>query len=199
MTAHVCGAFTGPKLTACCCCCGAPTYDILETIAAGPRAGEAGRVGLMLESGTQVEVLLSDGSLCHFDMCVGCAANLAPVDLAALWVTHIARTDELCRLAGRRENQRRAIVRAAARVWPVGVTRWRRQDRDLVGVVPDGLVVDRRRPHAAAGPASLVEDPPALGAPSREAPGTTGATGQVTAAAQPGGDHAHATPDGAIR
>ena len=182
MTAHVCGAFTGPKLTACCCCCGLPTYDILETMTAGPRAGEAGRVGLMLESGTQVEILLSDGSLCHFDMCVECATHLGPGDLAALWTTHVARINALCRIAGRRENQRRAIVRAAARLWPVGVTRWRRQDRELVGVVPDGLVVDRRRPQAAAPSSPSLDDAPASLAPGRDMPSAEGVASSPPAA-----------------
>lgn len=146
MTIHACGTFTGKKLTACCACCGEPVYDVLEVYAEGPRAGEPSRIGPMQEHGTQVEILLSDGSVCHFDMCVPCAEHLRPEDLAALWETNVARVDELCRLAGRRETQRRAIVRAVARLWPVGVTRWRRQDREMVGVVPDGLVVDRRRP-----------------------------------------------------
>lgn len=195
MSEHVCGVFDGKKLTACCACCGEPTYDILETIVAGPRAGEAGRVGLMLESGTQVEVMLSDGSVCHFDMCVECATALQPEHLAALWATNVARVDELCRLAGRRENQRRAQVRHVARLFPVGVTRWRRQDRELVGVVPDGLVVDRRRPHAI--PATVVEDPAAAGAAEGEVAGAGGSVTAPAADAQPGGDHAHAHADGA--
>ena len=145
MTIHVCGTFTGKKLTASCVCCGTPTYDILETFTAGPCAGEAARVGLMQEHGTQVEMMLSDGSVCHFDFCQPCAANLQPEYLWAVWDRHVARTDEFARIAGRRDNQRRAIVRAPARLFPVGVMRWRRQDRDLVGVAPDGLVIDRRR------------------------------------------------------
>lgn len=149
MTAHVCGAFTAKKLTACCCCCSTPVYDIPETFAKGPQAGEAARVGLMQAHGTQVEILLSNGSVCHFDFCVDCATNLRPEDLWAVWETNVARTDELARLAGRRDNQRRAVVRAAARLWPVGVVRWRRQDREMVGVVPDGLVIDKRRPRVA--------------------------------------------------
>lgn len=173
MAEHVCGAFSGKKLTACCACCQTPTYDILETIVSGPRAGEAARVGMMVETGTQVEVMLSDGSVCHFDLCVACAMNLRPEHLLALWETNVARTEELCRLAGRRENQRRAMVRAVARVFPVGVTRWRRQDRDLVGVVPDGLCVDRRRPHAT--PSSVVEDTPASLTASRETSSPDGA------------------------
>lgn len=146
MTAHVCGAFTAKKLTASCCCCSTPVYDILETIVEGARAGEARRIGLMQEHGTQVELLLSDGSVAHFDFCVDCATNLKPESLLAVWDTHVARIDEVCRLAGRHENQRRAMVRAAARVFPVGVTRWRRQDREKVGLVPDGLVIDTRKP-----------------------------------------------------
>lgn len=199
MTAHVCGAFTGKKLTACCCCCGTPTYDILETIVDGPRAGEAGRVGMMQAHGTQVEIQLSDGSVCHIDFCVDCATNLRPEDLLAVWEMNVARTDELCRLAGRRENQRRALVRDVARVFPVGVTRWRRQDREKVGLVPDGLVVDRRRPHALAAPASLMENISALGAAEGEASSEVGSIPPADAVAQPGGDHAPATPDGNAR
>jgi len=195
MTAHVCGAFTGTKLTACCACCGEATYDILETIATGPRAGEAGRVGLMLESGTQVEVMLSDGSVCHVDLCVDCATALRPEHLLALWDLNVRRTDELCRFAGRRESQRRAQVRHAARLWPVGVTRWRRQDRELVGVVPDGLVVDRRRPHAT--PATVVEDPAAPSAAAGEVAGAGLAVAPPAAPAQPGGDRAHPVANGA--
>lgn len=146
MTAHVCGAFTAKKLTGCCLCCSSPTYDVLETFAEGPRAGEPSRLGLMTPEGTQVEIMLSDGSVAHFDFCVECATKLIPENLAAVWDTHVARTDECARLAGRRDNQRRAMVRAAARVFPVGVIRWRRQDRELIGAVPDGLVIDKRRP-----------------------------------------------------
>lgn len=151
MTAHVCGAFDQKKLTGCCACCQQPVYDILETFAAGPCAGEAARVGLMQEHGTQVELMLSDGSICHFDFCVDCATNLQPEHLLDLWETHVRRTDEFARIAGRRNVQRRAIVRAAARVFPVGVVRWRRQDRELATLraVPDGLVIDRRRPREA--------------------------------------------------
>lgn len=147
VSAHVCGAFTAKKLTGCCLCCSTPTYDVLEVFAEAPRAGEPSRLGLMQEHGTQVELMLSDGSVCHVDMCVDCATKLRPEDLLAVWETNVARTDEFCRLAGRRETQRRAMVRAVARVYPVGVARWRRQDRALVGVVPDGLIIDRRRPH----------------------------------------------------
>jgi hypothetical protein len=133
-----------------CVCCGTPVYEVLETFADGPRAGEARRIGLMTEAGTQAELMLSDGSVCHFDVCTDCAPHLQPEHLLALWDTHVARTDEFCRIAGRRENQRRAIVRAQARLFPVGVLRWRRQDQDLVGVVnPSGLVIDRRRPTVA--------------------------------------------------
>ena len=146
MTAHVCGAFDGTKLVGCCCCCSTPTFEIRETFVEGLRAGEARRVGPMLPDGTQVEIMLSDGSACHFDFCVACATNLRPDDLWKVWDTNVQRTDEFCRIAGRREPQRRAIVRAAARVFPLGVVRWRRQDQDMIGVVPDGLVIDRRRP-----------------------------------------------------
>lgn len=147
LSEHVCGTFTEKKTYGCCVCCARPVYDILETIVEGPQAGEAARLGLMQEHGTQVEIMLSDGSVCHFDFCVECATHLRPEDLAAVWGTHVSRTDEFCRLANRRENQRRAHVRTQARLFPVGVLRWRRQDRALIGVVPNGLVVDRRRPH----------------------------------------------------
>ena len=112
----------------------------------GPCVGEASRLGAMQEHGTQVEIKLSDGSVAHFDCCVDCATNLRPEHLWAVWETHVARTDEFARQAGRRDNQRRAIVRAAARVFPVGVLRWRRQDREKIGLMPDGLVSDRWRP-----------------------------------------------------
>jgi len=68
-------------------------------------------------------------------------------------------------------------VRAVARVFPVGVTRWRRQDRTQVGVVPDGLIVDRRQPHATS--AAMVEDAPATRSAPRE---TSGAHGAIPAA-----------------
>ena len=146
MPDHACGAFTGKKLAGCCVCCQAPTFAVLETFADGPRAGEPRRLGPMLETGTQVEIMLNDGSVAHFDACLKCAANVKPEHLWDIWQTHVARTDEFARLAGRRDNQRRAMVRAEARKYPVGVTRWRRQDANMLGLVPDGLVVDRRRP-----------------------------------------------------
>ena len=146
MPEHVCGIFDAKKTFGCCLCCSQAVYDVLERFVSGPCVGEASRLGAMDTHGTQVEIKLSDGSVAHFDFCVDCATKLRPEDLAAVWETNVARTDELARLAGRRDNQRRAIVRAVARVYPVGVTRWRRQDRALAGVVPDGLVVDRRRP-----------------------------------------------------
>ena len=145
MMEHVCGVFDAKKTFGCCCCCSEPVYDVLERFVSGPCIGEASRLGAMEEHGTQVEIKLSDGSVAHFDFCVDCATKLRPEDLRAVWETHVARTDEFARQAGRRENQRRAMVRAAARVFPVGVTRWRRQDREKIGLVPDGLVVDRRR------------------------------------------------------
>lgn len=145
MTDHVCGVFDAPKTFGCCCCCSAPVYDVLERFVSGPCVGEASRLGAMEAHGTQVEIMLSDGSVAHFDFCVECATRLRPEDLWAVWDTHVARTDDFARQAGRRDNQRRAMVRAAARVFPVGVLRWRRQDREKIGLVPDGLVIDRRR------------------------------------------------------
>lgn len=145
---HVCGAFDGTKSYGRCCCCSTDVYDVLETFAEGPCAGENARVGLMKDDGTQVEVMLSDGSVAHFDMCVSCAMNLQPEYLLAMWDTHVRRTDDFARLAKKRDAQRRAEVRAAARVYPVGVIKWRRQDRELAmqRAVPDGLVIDRRKP-----------------------------------------------------
>ena len=148
---HTCGAFDRPKVFACCACCGEPTYDIRETIAEGPLAGQPARVGLMLETVTQVELMLSDGSVCHVDLCITCATDLRPEHLLALWETNVRCTDEMAKIAGKRDSQRRAEVRRAARLYPVGVVKWRRQDRDLAmtRAVPDGLVIDRRRPKNA--------------------------------------------------
>ena len=171
MTAHTCGVFDQRKRLGCCCCCREPVYEILETSS----DDEPRRLGLMQAHGTQVELLLSDGSVAHFDFCGDCAARLQPEHLAAVWETNVARTDEFCRLAGRREAQRRAMVRAVARVFPVGVTRWRRQDRAMIGVVPDGLVLDRRRPRVAVERLTPVEPasegPPVLAGPPRVMPG----------------------------
>lgn len=183
MAEHVCGAFTGKKLVGCCLCCSSPVYDILETFAAGPRDGEARRVGLMLEHGTQLEILLSDGSACHFDFCVACATNLTPENLWDVWQRNVERVEAFARMAGRREVQRRAIMRVVARVYPVGVLRWRRQDRELVGAVPDGLVVDRRRPHAM--PETIVEDRATPPTSPRKAP-------RARRAARAAGPRAHA-------
>lgn len=146
MSDHVCGAFTAKKMVGCCLCCSAPVYDILETFAEGPRYGEARRVGLMQEHGTQLEILLSDGSICHFDFCVPCAAEVRPEHLWEIWQRTIERAADLAQLAGRRDAQQRMLVRAMARLRPVGVLGRRRQDRELVGAVPDGLVIDGRRP-----------------------------------------------------
>lgn len=146
MTVHTCGIFDQPKRVALCLCCATPTYEILETFVEGPRAGEARRVGPMLPHGTQIEIMLSDRSVAHLDLCLDCAAHVQPEHLLTMWDRVVDRTDDLARIAGRRDSQRRALVRQVARVYPMGAARWRRQDRDLIGVVPDGLTIDRRRP-----------------------------------------------------
>lgn len=142
---HTCGTFPHPLKYACCLCCGEPVFDVLETHAEGPFADSPARIGLMTEEGTQVEFLLSDGSVAHVAFCVTCARNLRPEHYQTVWEKNVEAHDVLCGIARRTPNQRRAILRRAMRVWPVAVLKWRRQDRNLIGVVPNGLVVDRRR------------------------------------------------------
>src|SRR3990167_10310951 len=129
MTAHACGAFTGKKLMGCCLCCSTPVYDVREVFGPGPLEGEPSRVGLMTEEGTQVEILLSDGSVCHVDFCVPCATHLRPEDLWTVWQKNVERTDELERLAGRRDNQPPRSVRGGAGLSPPGGVRWGPQGR----------------------------------------------------------------------
>lgn len=120
-----------------CLACGEPTFEIREHAEATAETRERWRLGAMLDSGTQVEFLLSDGTCAHLDMCVDCATALQPEDYLAAWDAVLDRTAE--RLRDARPNERRRKLGRLARVWPMAVLRWRRQDP-----ATGRIVVDRR-------------------------------------------------------
>jgi len=59
-----------------------------------PYAGRPRRVGKMLECGTQVEFLLSDGTMMPLTMCVECAQSLTPESYGDLMDTVRAAWEE---------------------------------------------------------------------------------------------------------
>jgi hypothetical protein len=118
-----------------CMACGTPTFEIRERQEPSGTRLEVLRLGPMLDEGTQVEMLLSDGSCVHLDFCVGCASKLTPDDYLDAWEAVLDRTEE--RLATTRPNERQRKVQHLARLWPMAVLRWRRQDPATGRIVPD--------------------------------------------------------------
>lgn len=127
----------GPKRAGHCVACGEATYEITERIEPSGTRLETLTLGRMLDSGTQVECLMSDGSCVHIDMCVGCAMRLEPEDYLAAWEAILDRTEVYAQR--RRPNERQRAIQHLARLWPMAVLRWRRQDPTT-----GALVIDRR-------------------------------------------------------
>jgi hypothetical protein len=143
--AHACGAFDGVKKAGSCLCCAAPTYEIRDVHPDGPLAGHPRRVGAQLPHGVQVAFLLSDGSEADVSFCVPCARALTPASYQRAWAMIIRRVALAADLSGRRALDRRLAIAPFARVFPIAVLRWRREDREL-----NRLVVDPRRKERAA-------------------------------------------------
>ena len=121
------------KRPGCCICCSTEVY----TVHARDDDGRPTRLGPMLETGCQVEFLMSDGSEADIACCVDCARTLAPEDYLPLWrgvVDANARA-----LAHRPKNEQRRLLAASMRVWPVALKLCRREDQ-----AAGRLVVDRR-------------------------------------------------------
>ena len=125
----------GPKRAGHCLACGEPTFEIRERIEPSGTRLETLKLGPMLETGTQVEFLLSDGSSAHLDFCVEDAMRLQPEDYLAAWDAVLDRTEELA--TALRPNERQRAIQQAARLWPIAVLRWRRQDPSTGQVVID--------------------------------------------------------------
>ena len=141
MTDHICGAFDQLVRTGCCLCCTGPVFEVYQVRDAPghPLDGHPRRVGPMLESGTQVEVLLNDGSYADLAFCRPCADEFRPETYRRAWLALVERGDVSLRLAGRSETARRAARAAMLSQWPVATLRRRR-------VGEEGIpVVDRRR------------------------------------------------------
>lgn len=92
----------------------------------------------MLDTGTQVEVLLNDGSFADLAFCRPCADEFRPEHYRRAWLALVDRGDVSLRLAGRSENAQRHARAAYLRQWPIAVVRRRRAVEGI-------LVVDRRR------------------------------------------------------
>ncbi len=91
----------------------------------------------MSDTGTQVEFLMSDGACVHLDFCVECAMRLGPDDYLNAWDAVLDRTEEHAQRM--RPNERQRGIQHLARLWPMAVLRWRRQDPTT-----GALMVDRR-------------------------------------------------------
>lgn len=79
------------KLVGCCTTCGCECFDISERFPDGHvLAGEPRRVGRMLDCGTQIEFMLSDGSLHPLTFCLDCSATILPDDYPAIWDTVVS-------------------------------------------------------------------------------------------------------------
>lgn len=138
MSDHVCGAFDQVKAAGCCTCCREEIYEVYDRWTDGPLAGHPRRLGPMLEHGTQVEVLLSDGSTADIAMCLPCAQALVPEAYSALWRACVRRQNLSLQLAGRSANERKVAHAHLARLWPLALLRRRRE-------VGDGVLgMDRR-------------------------------------------------------
>lgn len=129
----------GPKRAGCCLACGEAVYEVKQTWQEGPLAGSPRRLGPMLENGCQVELLMSDGSEADIACCVECAGRVTPDELPAIWSACLDHLQLVLSLSGKSENEQRALVAAAMRVYPVALLRKRRE-----GVMAGHLVVDRR-------------------------------------------------------
>ena len=129
----------GPKRTGCCTQCGTAVYEILDTWKPPhPLAGEARRIGLMLDTGTQARFLLSDGSTVDLTFCLPCVEGLKFVDYGPLWQAVIDRNDLALAVAARSPAIRAHARATMAAVFPLAVLARAR-------LSPDGLrILDRR-------------------------------------------------------
>ncbi len=139
MNNHVCGGFDQTKRAGCCTCCGEPVYEIkaFRADSGHPLDGHPVRVGPMLDHGTQVEFLLSDGSEIDVAMCFDCATSLRPAMYQRLWRACIDRQRIAMELAGKSPNEIAVALARLEAVWPIGLLRKRREAEGM-------LVVDRR-------------------------------------------------------
>ena len=108
----------------CCTRCDEPMYEIRET----HPGGRPKKLGPMLESGTQVEFLLSDGSEVALSFCRPCADALTPADYQPIWERVIAAADPT-------HPGGAPLLRTK---WPVAQVRRRRE------VAPGVVGMDRR-------------------------------------------------------
>ena len=129
----------GPKRAGRCLACQVDVYEVKQTWEEGPLAGSPRRLGQMLENGCQVELLMSDGSEADITFCIDDANAITPADLPAIWAACLDHLDLVLQLSGKSDNERRAHVAAAMRVYPVAILRKRRE-----GTQPGMLMVDRR-------------------------------------------------------
>ena len=116
-----------------------PTHEVLALYVDGPLAEHPRRLGPMLEHGTQVTLLLSDGSVADITLCLDCAQGLMPAMYPALWRSCIARSDLSLQLAHRSDNERRVAFTHLHSLWPIGQVGRRREAGE------GRLTVDRRR------------------------------------------------------
>lgn len=123
-----------------CVCCGDPVYVVhqINTDEASPLSGHPTRIGAPLETQTQVEFLLTDGSEADVSFCDECARNLRPAHYIHVWRACVERGILALQLARRSANDQRLARLQGERVWPLAVLRRRRQGPE------DILVVDRR-------------------------------------------------------
>ena len=128
-----------PKRPGLCVCCGSDVYEIRQRVTDpdSPFHGWPASLGPMLESGTQIELLMSDGSTASIACCLDCAGTVTPADYQRIWETCVDAADVSMR--GRPRNERIALLRQQIAVWPIALVRKRRE-----APVPWGLVVDRR-------------------------------------------------------
>lgn len=139
MSEHVCGPPYPPKWPACCLCCRTPAYEVLVTRdqPGHPLDGAPKRRGAMLDAGTQVEFLMSDGAEADITFCTTCAANIEPAHYQPIWRACIAAAEVQLRLAGKSDNERVAALAALMAIWPMALVRRRHEAEGT-------LTVDRR-------------------------------------------------------
>lgn len=145
-TEHVCGVFDQVKRLGCCLCCAEPIYEVRETRdqPEHPLHGHPTRLGPMLEHGTQVTLLMSDGSEADVSFCLPCATHLTPATYQRAWLACVERGDLSAQVMRRSPNARVVAYARALAVWPMAVVRWRRVNEE------GRAVLDRRRGMAHA-------------------------------------------------
>lgn len=129
------------KRLGCCLGCDTEVYDVVQYFPADHPffPGHPQRVGAMKPEGTQIELLMSDGSAINVTFCIECAQAVTPAVYGVIWRLCIERTLLSLRAAGRRENDLRMQNLGMTRLYPVALLRKLRE-----GVEAGTLVVDRR-------------------------------------------------------